>query len=186
MKNEVIKILKTADFQMLGNSISIEDIVINFDAILIGPHSANDLVLIRELAQKDNKDEDSVFDLIKKIDVLSLLLARTNSTRIINLIYIGKPLQEEQIRELEGYCRLIQIPDSSVDVDKYIYSLLPLDLPPSIKFGNSALSSLEENLGKLSDNNMIQELIRAAHFESEDVKEIALLSLDSLLEKALK
>lgn len=186
MKSEVIKILETADFQLLGNNISIEDVVINFDAVLVGPHSANDLVLIQDINQLESDDYKLIYDLIKRIDLLSLLLARTNSTRIINLIIIGEQLKEEHSRDLEGYCRLIQIPTTSEEVEKFMYSLLPLNLPAPIKFDNSALTSLEGNLDNLSSNSTIQELIRAARFSSEDVEEIALLSLNNIFEQAFK
>ena len=177
---QIIKILNNAGYERLGVSLSLGDITLNFDAILQGPQKGSELVLI-----ETNQTNKSFSELLKRIEILTLLLSRTNSSRVVNLILDNFAVESNELRELEGFCRVIQVlGDSTNDIAQSLNTLLPLVLPEPVEMERSATSALERNLGSLAKDSTIKQLVNAAQVASEDVERIAITNLEGVLGKS--
>ncbi len=163
----IVRTLKEkADFKEHQGPLPIKDTEFEFNSWFVGPKDSKSIVLVVEIT------EDSISKLSRLVRVLSRSLIRIRSSRSLTLITTGLNNLPKQLREIEMYCRVINIFPTD-DVTDSIAELLPINIPEPEELKFDANEILKEKLNK-QETELLEKTLKRAEEHKSTIEKAAL------------
>lgn len=178
VQNVVEMLIDRGRYRHAQLPLRLGDIDFRFDAVLVGPESADGLVVV-----VDFQTHTSAL-IARRVRGLITLLDRLQSRRTVSVVFVVRTSVAFAFDELEKLCHVsIVRPEGALET--CIRPLLPLVLPPPETTDSNAEIALRRELENDSVGALAEQLIVAAKIGSDEVHASLSRAIEDTIKKAI-